>query len=307
MVSISFHSDYLAFISISVNNGKKIVERVGILHYSVIFNNKLINDGKIGSFFNVVLNKLKEHLDNSDKEFYISIPTSMVLLNINKVKFDMTPEKIIELNNLTTRIKYGNKVSGSFNKITYNFYENNTIDSFLNVYFFKNYINEIQKAFKNNDLNLNGIYVNILSALNTVSQLENNEKKKYSLFCLNDNNEIEYLHVKNDRITTYLRYRKNNNKIVFYAKVGEYSEEIVALLKNDFNDSFYELTGNIYLIGTKNNQEKIKHYVNKNSFINVVKPFDRKKIKDKKLSVIEKLPLYFYNNNIFAEATGILF
>ena len=307
MISVSFHSDYLAFISINVNNGKKIIERSGILYYSVAFNNKLIDDGKIGSFFNVVLNKLEECLDYYDKEFYISIPTNMVLLNINKVNSNMTPEQIIELNNLTTQIKYGNKISESFSKIIYPFYENNKINSFLSVYFFKNYIAEIQKAFKNNDLKLNGIYVNILNALNTVSQLKNNELDKFSLFCFNESDEIEYLQVKKDKITTYLRYRKNNNKLVFYAKTGEYSEEIVDLLKNDFNDSFFSSMGKIYLIGTKKNQEKIKYFSDKYSFIDVVNPFNTKKTKDKELSVIENLPSYFYNDNTFVEATGILF
>ena len=307
MISVSFHSDYLAFISINVNNGKKIIERSGILYYSVVFNNKLIDDGKIGSFFNVVLNKLKECLDYYDKEFYISIPTNMVLLNINKVNSNMTPEQIIELNNLTTQIKYGNKISESFSKIIYPFYENNKINSFLSVYFFKNYIAEIQKAFKNNDLKLNGIYVNILNALNTVSQLKNNELDKFSLFCFNESDEIEYLQVKKDKITTYLRYRNNNNKLVFYAKAGEYSEEIVDLLKNDFNDSFFSSMGKIYLIGTKKNQEKIKYFSDKYSFIDVVNPFNTKKTKDKELSVIENLPSYFYNDNTFVEATGILF
>lgn len=307
MISVSFHSDYLAFISINVNNGKKIIERSGILYYSVAFNNKLIDDGKIGSFFNVVLNKLEECLDYYDKEFYISIPTNMVLLNINKVNSNMTPEQIIELNNLTTQIKYGNKISESFSKIIYPFYENNKINSFLSVYFFKNYIAEIQKAFKNNDLKLNGIYVNILNALNTVSQLKNNELDKFSLFCFNESDEIEYLQVKKDKITTYLRYRKNNNKLVFYAKAGEYSEEIVDLLKNDFNDSFFSSMGKIYLIGTKKNQEKIKYFSDKYSFIDVVNPFNTKKTKDKELSVIENLPSYFYNDNTFVEATGILF
>ena len=56
------------------------------------------------------------------------------------------------------------------------------------------------------------------------------------MFCFNGSDEIEYLQVKKDKITTYLRYRKNNNKLVFYAKAGEYSEEIVDLLKNDFYD-----------------------------------------------------------------------
>ena len=307
MISVSFHSDYLAFISINVNNGKKIIERSGILYYSVAFNNKLIDDGKIGSFFNVVLNKLEECLDYYDKEFYISIPTNMVLLNINKVNSNMTPEQIIELNNLTTQIKYGNKISESFSKIIYPFYENNKINSFLSVYFFKNYIAEIQKAFKNNDLKLNGIYVNILNALNTVSQLKNNELDKFSLFCFNESDEIEYLQVKKDKITTYLRYRNNNNKLVFYAKAGEYSEEIVDLLKNDFNDSFFSSMGKIYLIGTKKNQEKIKYFSDKYSFIDVVNPFNTKKTKDKELSVIENLPSYFYNDNTFVEATGILF
>ena len=307
MISVSFHSDYLAFISINVNNGKKIIERSGILYYSVVFNNKLIDDGKIGSFFNVVLNKLEECLDYYDKEFYISIPTNMVLLNINKVNSNMTPEQIIELNNLTTQIKYGNKISESFSKIIYPFYENNKINSFLSVYFFKNYIAEIQKAFKNNDLKLNGIYVNILNALNTVSQLKNNELDKFSLFCFNESDEIEYLQVKKDKITTYLRYRNNNNKLVFYAKTGEYSEEIVDLLKNDFNDSFFSSMGKIYLIGTKKNQEKIKYFSDKYSFIDVVNPFNTKKTKDKELSVIENLPSYFYNDNTFVEATGILF
>ena len=307
MISVSFHSDYLAFISINVNNGKKIIERSGILYYSVVFNNKLIDDGKIGSFFNVVLNKLEECLDYYDKEFYISIPTNMVLLNINKVNSNMKSEQIIELNNLTTQIKYGNKISESFSKIIYPFYENNKINSFLSVYFFKNYIAEIQKAFKNNDLKLNGIYVNILNALNTVSQLKNNELDKFSLFCFNESDEIEYLQVKKDKITTYLRYRKNNNKLVFYAKAGEYSEEIVDLLKNDFNDSFFSSMGKIYLIGTKKNQEKIKYFSDKYSFIDVVNPFNTKKTKDKELSVIENLPSYFYNDNTFVEATGILF
>jgi hypothetical protein len=307
MISVSFHSDYLAFISINVNNGKKIIERSGILYYSVAFNNKLIDDGKIGSFFNVVLNKLEECLDYYDKEFYISIPTNMVLLNINKVNSNMKSEQIIELNNLTTQIKYGNKISESFSKIIYPFYENNKINSFLSVYFFKNYIAEIQKAFKNNDLKLNGIYVNILNALNTVSQLKNNELDKFSLFCFNESDEIEYLQVKKDKITTYLRYRKNNNKLVFYAKAGEYSEEIVDLLKNDFNDSFFSSMGKIYLIGTKKNQEKIKYFSDKYSFIDVVNPFNTKKTKDKELSVIENLPSYFYNDNTFVEATGILF
>ncbi len=306
MIIVSFHSDYLTFISVNVNNGKKVVEQLGVLSYSVLFNNKLIDNGKIGSFFNVVLNKLKECLKHWDKEFYISIPTDMVLLNINKVNSNMTAEKIIEINNLTTQIKYGPKTSGSFSKTIHPFYDNGTMKSFLSVYYFKNYTAEIQKVFKNNDLNLNGIYVNIFSALNTVSQFVNYEIDKFSLFCFN-NNEVEYLQVKKNRITTYLRYRKNKDKIVFYSKVGECSKEIVNLLKNDFNESFYSLTGEIYLIGTKNNQEKIKHYTNKYSFINVVKPFDRKNIKDKKLSVIEKLPLYFYNNNIFTEAMGILF
>jgi len=307
MISVSFHSDYLAFISINVNNGKKIIERSGILYYSVAFNNKLIDDGKIGSFFNVVLNKLEECLDYYDKEFYISIPTNMVLLNINKVNSNMKSEQIIELNNLTTQIKYGNKISESFSKIIYPFYENNKINSFLSVYFFKNYIAEIQKAFKNNDLKLNGIYVNILNALNTVSQLKNNELDKFSLFCFNESDEIEYLQVKKDKITTYLRYRNNNNKLVFYAKAGEYSEEIVDLLKNDFNDSFFSSMGKIYLIGTKKNQEKIKYFSDKYSFIDVVNPFNTKKTKDKELSVIENLPSYFYNDNTFVEATGILF
>jgi hypothetical protein len=127
------------------------------------------------------------------------------------------------------------------------------------------------------------------------------------LFCFNGGGEIEYLQVKKNKISTYLRYRKNNNKLVFYAKAGEYSEEFMDLLKNDFNDSFFSSMGKIYLIGTKENQEKIKYFSDKYSFIDVVNPFNTKKTKDKELSVIENLPSYFYNDNTFVEATGILF
>ena len=305
MISISFHSNYLAFISLNVDNGKKNIEQSGILYYSVIFNNELINGGKFESFFDVVLNKLKDSLDYYDNEFYISIPTNMVLLDINRANSNTTIESFTKLNDLITKVKYGNEISESFNKKTYYFYDNIT-KSFLNIYFFKDCIAKIQRAFKNMNLNLNGINVNVFSALNVVYQLHNNGIEKFSLFCFNDENEIEYLYVEGNKITTYLRYKKYIDKLVFYVKTGKISKGIIELLSNDFNDSYYPLTGKIYLVGTKKNQDKIKYYADNNSFINVINPFDEQ-IKDKKLLVINNLPSYFYNNNMFVEATGTIF
>jgi len=306
MISISFHSDYLAFVSLNVNNRKKNIEQLGILYYSVIFDNMLINAGKLESFFNVVLNKLKNSLDYYDNEFYISIPTSMVLLDINKINSNVKLKDITKLNELAINAKYGYKTAENFDKKTYSFSDDTSIKALMSVYFFKNCIAEIERIFKIMGLKLKGINVNIFSALNVVYELHKNKTENFSLFSFNDNNEIEFLHIEDEIITTYLRFKKYSGRLIFYAKNGSYSEELIELLNKDFGDFSYSLMGEIYLIGTKKNQEKIKYYANNSEFVNVVNPFDER-IKENKLLVVNNLPSYFYNNNMFVEATGTIF
>ncbi|MEA1986758.1 MAG: hypothetical protein U9N76_04645 [Candidatus Marinimicrobia bacterium] len=306
MIVISFHLNYLSFISINDKGEKKIVEKTGILDFPIDFNNKLLNDGNIESFFEEILKKIKNNLNYHDNNFLISIPTKMVLFDLNTIDFNTNFQSISKLNNMTSQVKYGQKIVNSFKKRVYPFYDEKDIVSLLSVSFNEDFISRIEMYFRKNNYKLNGVFVNILTSLNTIMKLVNKNIKSFSLISYNDDNEIEFIKVKNNIITIYLRYKKTaGDNIVYYVKSGEYSKGMIELLKKDINEKYFQYTDKIYLVGSRKQQDKIKYIANKISFAEVINPFDIFK-NSNSMMLGKNLPSYYYNDNVFVATTGLI-